>query len=99
AITGSCRLLLRLLAPLPFRREAVHVRAMVEGGLRGAGVGRRAAPRVERDRLQRAAVAEGERPGCAPGAVHRVEVRRRVLVGLSAGKEYDAGERGRNRAL
>src|SRR5512140_896217 len=74
AASRSRRLLLALRAPLAPRGEAVHARAVVEGLLRRGNVRRRAAPRVEGNRLQRAAVAERERPRRAH-AVHRVEVR------------------------
>src|SRR2546423_14043072 len=80
------RLLLQIAVPLPLGGEAVHAGAMVEGFLCRAYVARLPAPCLQRNGLQRAAVAEGERPGRAH-AVHRIEVRGGVLVGLAAGEE------------
>lgn len=55
-----------------------------------------AAPRLQGRRLQSAAVAEGERPGLSAGRalVDGVQVHRRLLLGLAAGEEADAGHGG-----
>src|SRR5438874_13582997 len=94
-----CGLFFEVAIPLAFRGEAVHARAMVKRLLRRADVRRLAAPGLQRRVLQRAAVAEGERPGERTHAIHRVEVRGRVLVGLPAREEHDAGKRGGDGAL
>src|SRR4051794_34661068 len=71
-------------------RGAVHLRAMVVRALCGLDVLRLAAPRLQRGRLQRAAVRERELPRMRALRVHRVQVRCRVLVRLTAGEEDDA---------
>src|SRR5258706_14823208 len=83
-------LLLEVGAPLALRGEAVHLGAVVEGLLRGGGVARLPAPGLERRILQRARVGERKRPRQALHGCHRVEVRGRRLVRLSARKEHDA---------
>ena len=50
-----------------------------------------ALPRLERSRLQRAAVGERQRPRSAAQLVHRIQMRGGDLVALAAGEERDAG--------
>src|SRR4029079_6245823 len=57
------RLLLQILLPLAGRGEAVHYGAVHGGALRGGDIFALAGPRLLRRVLQRAAIAEGERPG------------------------------------
>src|SRR5204863_433242 len=75
----------------PGARGAVHLRAVVVRPLRRFDVLLLAAPCLERRRLQRTAVRERQLPRMRPHRVHRVEVRGRVLVRLSAGQEHDPG--------
>src|SRR6185312_15717341 len=84
--------------PLPFRGEAVHAGAVVEGLLRRWHVARLPAPCLQRHGLQRAAVAERERPRRAR-AIHRVQVRGGVFVALPARQEHHAGQRRGDGAL
>ena len=77
-------------------RGAVQLRAVVVRPLAGLDVLRLAAPRLERRRLQRAAVRERELPRMRAARVHRVQVRGRVLVRLAAGEEDDPGHRRRH---
>ena len=53
-------------------------------------------PRLQRGRLERAAVGERQLPRVRPHRVHRVQVRGRVLVGLAAGEEDDPRNRRRH---
>src|SRR6188474_3428799 len=71
--------------PLAERRETVHPGAMREGALGARDVLGLAGPGLLRGRLQRAAIREGELPGERAEPVHGIEVRGRLLVGLSAG--------------
>jgi fructose-1,6-bisphosphatase/sedoheptulose 1,7-bisphosphatase-like protein len=72
---------------------AVELRAAVERLLRVLGLGRVAAPGLQRRRLQRAAVRERQLPRMRAAGVHRVQVRGRVLVRLAAREEDDPGPR------
>src|ERR1700754_1126793 len=58
------------LVPLALGREAIHARAVQEGGLRRAHVIFLAAPRFLRRSLQRAAVGERHLPREAANLVH-----------------------------
>src|SRR5688572_24315670 len=83
-------LLLQILLPLALAGEAVHRGAMGEGTLGGGDVFALARPGLLRRRLQCAAIREGQFPRQSADLVHRVEVRGRLLVRLSAGQESDA---------
>src|SRR5690349_22772941 len=78
---------LEIRRPAAFAGEPVHARAMRESALRGLHILSLTGPRLLRRRLQRAAVGESELPRQAADLVHGVEMRRRFLVGLSAGEE------------
>ena len=59
---------------------------------------RRVPPQASKRRvLQRASVAEGERPRQRPGGVHQAQMQRRVGRALAARQECDAGHRRRAR--
>ncbi len=91
-VLGRDRLLhVGRVAPRP--RRAVEPRAMHVRSLRRRDVLRLAGPRLERGRLERAAVRERQLPRMRPERVHRVQVRGRVLVGLAAGEEHDPRHR------
>src|ERR1044072_5210300 len=93
------RLLFQVLLPLAEGRKPVHPGTVREGALRRRDVLGLAAPGLLRRRLQRAAIRGGELPGQRPELVHGVEVGGRLLVGLAAGEERDAGNRGRHGGL
>src|SRR5678810_1080842 len=71
---------------------AIAIGAMEERLLGGADVARLAAPALERRLLDRARERERQRPrhAAAEARVHRVEMRRRLLRRLAAGKKGDA---------
>ena len=97
-ILSSYRLLeLRRVVARP--REAVHACPVEVRSLCRLGVRRVPSPRLERRRLERAAVGVRELPGVGSSRVHRVQVGRRVLVRLAAREEDDAGHGGRHVAL
>src|SRR5688572_31200090 len=87
------RLALRVGAVAAGAGQAVHARAMQQCRLSGGDVALRAFPRLERRRLQGAAVGERQRPGqsLAVVLVHRCQVCGGELVALPARQEYDAG--------
>src|ERR1039458_1819412 len=80
----------------PGARGRVHLRAVVVRPLASLEVLRLAAPRLQRGRLQRATVRERKFPWIRALRVHRVQVRGRVFVRLSAGEEEDAWYGGRH---
>src|SRR5690606_17373468 len=89
-----------VLAPLAQRGQAVLAGAGVDGLLRLGDVAAHVlGPDLQRGGLHGAAVAEAQRPGLLAHAVHRVQVRGGVLVGLAAGQEHDARQGGRHRGL
>ena len=75
-------------------RRAVEPGPLQERRLASAATVVGALPCVQRRRLQRAAVGERQLPRVRAPAVHRVEVRGRVLVALPAGQEHDPGHGG-----
>ena len=88
------RRLLQGLAPFAECGHAVHLGAVGEGALASGHVLGFAAPRLQCGCLQRAAVGEGELPREGAERVHQREMRRGVLVRLSAREEGDASQTG-----
>src|SRR3546814_13080885 len=73
------------------RGETVEPGAVQVALLRIRDIGGLAAPQLERQRLQRATIGEGQRPGQVRMArVHGTEMRRGKLVRLAARQEGDA---------
>src|SRR5947209_20108818 len=96
---ASGRRLLLILRPAAHRGETVHAGAMGEGGLRRRDVARLSRPGLLRRRLQRASIAEGDRPRQRAKAVDGIEIGSHLDIGLTAGQESDAGYRHRHAAL
>src|SRR5918992_953836 len=80
-------------ARCPVQSRPVRERLLAGGQVRLVAV-----PGLERGRLERAPVGEGELPGMGPDPVQGVQVRRRLLVALTAGEEHYPRDGGGNDA-
>ena len=86
---GRLRRSFELGRPAPVPSEAVHARTVEEGPLSRRDILDGAGPGVLRRRLKSAAIRERELPWLWTEPIDRVEMFRRQLVRLSAGKEDD----------